>query len=214
MRVEKIAFPDMDRRYSYFGFCDYWSVVIYPSLEKDRGEMLFYSCWWKDGKCYALKTVSRNKASIMPDGKQIPDGASWFRAKYRAFRSMPFCRSMEAPVLIEADNVAVIRHETLAEFVELEPESQPVAKKPRPCVVYFVQGETIPLIKIGIAKNFGLRFSSLQTGSPDTLRILAVIPGSREKEIELHKRFSRLRVRGEWFRPEPELLNYIESIKE
>ena len=30
-------------------------------------------------------------------------------------------------------------------------------------------------------------------------------------EAELHQRFNALRIRGEWFRPEPELLSFIEE---
>ena len=41
------------------------------------------------------------------------------------------------------------------------------------------------------------------------LRILAIIKGDRQKESELHNRFSLDRVYGEWFKPTIELLQYI-----
>ena len=83
-------------------------------------------------------------------------------------------------------------------------------------VVYFVQsGDKHGPIKIGYADNGRSRVSALQTGNPDTLKVLAFIEStSPSMETELHARFAGLRLRGEWFRPEPELLDYIASLPE
>lgn len=80
--------------------------------------------------------------------------------------------------------------------------------------VYFVQAATLGLIKIGSAWSPMDRLYTLQTGSPDTLRLLAVIRCSgaaRGDEKAIHQKFAEYRSHGEWFRPAPELLAYIEA---
>jgi hypothetical protein len=76
---------------------------------------------------------------------------------------------------------------------------------------YFVQGETTRLIKIGRSVDPYARMKDLQKGSPDTLRMLAIL--DQDYEGELHLKFSQHRVRDEWFRPAPELLAFVESLK-
>lgn len=80
--------------------------------------------------------------------------------------------------------------------------------------VYFVQGEQLRLIKIGIARDLNNRLKGLQTGSPDKLTLLGVImPKTRtplQLEDQLHARFADDRSHGEWFRPSAALLAYID----
>lgn len=78
------------------------------------------------------------------------------------------------------------------------------------CWVYFIQSQG--LIKIRTTRNVGSRLSSLQTSSPQPLKLLCVIPGDRSKEKQLHDRFAELRESGEWFRLEGELRGYLESL--
>lgn len=80
--------------------------------------------------------------------------------------------------------------------------------------VYFVQAGDGGNIKIGVSGNPETRVAGLQTGSDEPLRILATIPGGRAVEKELHRRFAALRVKGEWFRPEQELLDLIRTSAE
>ncbi|MCP2025746.1 hypothetical protein L1276_000886 [Flavobacterium sp. HSC-32F16] len=54
-------------------------------------------------------------------------------------------------------------------------------------------------VKIGITKNVRQRIRSLKTGSESKLIIHAMEPGSRKKELELHKKFESDRRQGEWF---------------
>jgi hypothetical protein len=79
--------------------------------------------------------------------------------------------------------------------------------------VYFIrQGEKGP-IKIGFAADPQKRKQQLQTSSSDTLHTLLVLPGTFQTEAHYHARFATLRLRGEWFRPEPELLEFIEKTR-
>ena len=55
------------------------------------------------------------------------------------------------------------------------------------------------------------RVCSLQTGVSAELTVLAVLPGA-DREAELHQRFRHLNVRGEWFRPGPDLLAFVDQV--
>jgi hypothetical protein len=74
-------------------------------------------------------------------------------------------------------------------------------------VVYYIRIGDV--IKIGTTKNMKARMSQL---IPD--EILATEPGSGELENMRHKQFRHLRVRGERFRPEDDLLSHIRMILE
>ena len=65
-------------------------------------------------------------------------------------------------------------------------------------------------IKIGKASgNAENRVTSLQTGCPFPIEVLAVIPGGLEREARLHRVFSSLRAHGEWFHASPSLIRFI-----
>lgn len=78
---------------------------------------------------------------------------------------------------------------------------------------YFIQHEDGGPIKIGVSwkPDDRLRQININTHDP-RYRLLATLPGGRTTEVELHVRFRRIRVHGEWFLPEPELLDYIAGI--
>ena len=63
---------------------------------------------------------------------------------------------------------------------------------------YFLHNPVTGLIKIGRSQAVRERVKSLETGSGVLLDILAVI--DEDMEYELHRRFSHLRVQGEWFK--------------
>lgn len=75
--------------------------------------------------------------------------------------------------------------------------------------VYFIQAGEAGPIKIGWTKSVPARFSALQAGNAEPLRLLAVLPGRISYERALHSRFAGLLIRGEWFRPDKGLLAFI-----
>lgn len=79
--------------------------------------------------------------------------------------------------------------------------------------VYFIQEPGTGAIKIGKAKDAVDRLKSLQTGSSRPLQLLAVVPGYTQRERELHERFAKLRMSGEWFESGAELLVFIEGVR-
>lgn len=81
--------------------------------------------------------------------------------------------------------------------------------------VYFIRSEKTHAIKIGFtAGQADKRLKSLQTAHPYKLQLLATIPGNLEFEKSLHDRFSSHRLKGEWFRPHPDILAFIAVINE
>lgn len=102
----------------------------------------------------------------------------------------------------------------LAEREAKIPKPRPIDLIPDPITtVYFIQGGDH--IKIGITNGpVAKRLKALSTAHHQELVLLATQEDASGKlEIELHERFAHLRVRGEWFRAEPDLLAYIEAIK-
>lgn len=92
--------------------------------------------------------------------------------------------------------------------------SEDSEEPPAESSVYFIrQGDDGP-IKIGFtASNPEKRKQQLQTSIADTLHTLLVLPGTRATESHYHARFADLRLRGEWFRPDPVLLDFIQQAR-
>jgi len=67
-------------------------------------------------------------------------------------------------------------------------------------MIYFVATSDNAFVKIGHCKeSIDKRFTALQVGNHEELRIVALCFGTRDAEFELHQRFAASRVRGEWF---------------
>lgn len=81
--------------------------------------------------------------------------------------------------------------------------------------VYFVQcQDDNGYIKIGYTRDLARRLVDIQMGCPYEIVLLAEIRTSEPSlfEATLHERFGQLSVRGEWFRPAPDLLEMINSL--
>lgn len=74
--------------------------------------------------------------------------------------------------------------------------------------VYFIQCEDGP-IKIGRTRNLTRRLQRLQCASPFVLSLLGFSVGLDESVV--HEKFASLHIRGEWYRPAAELLDFIEK---
>jgi hypothetical protein len=81
--------------------------------------------------------------------------------------------------------------------------------------VYFMRLES-PLgeIKIGVSSDVEARRASLQSNNPYPIIILATRPGGVREEYAVQRKFLHLRLRGEWFKPDEELLEYIWNLPE
>lgn len=79
--------------------------------------------------------------------------------------------------------------------------------------IYFIQGLCGGAIKIGYSQEPIKRLNQLQTGYPDTLTILMMIPGNKDLEQQLHEEFYEYKLKGEWFKPDPYLINKMKEMK-
>lgn len=76
--------------------------------------------------------------------------------------------------------------------------------------VYFVECGWLGPIKIGYTANdVRERLSELQTSNPYDLTPLLLIDGDQSLERRLHHHFRASRMRGEWFRPSLDLLEFV-----
>jgi hypothetical protein len=82
--------------------------------------------------------------------------------------------------------------------------SAPVLKAGK---VYFIRCRHA--IKIGFSLMPDLRIVELQTGSPHDLKLLGWVAGNTDTERSLHDQFEEHKIRGEWFRAHPDLLDFI-----
>ena len=82
-------------------------------------------------------------------------------------------------------------------------------------MIYFIQQGATGPIKIGYTKKtIQYRMSTLQTGCPEKLQLLATAEGGRLEETAIHGLFAKHRMEGEWFKPAQEIFNYLFPVPE
>lgn len=80
--------------------------------------------------------------------------------------------------------------------------------------VYFIQWVQGGPIKIGKAKKVSSRVASHQVSSPYELKILAMVEAHNfELEQKILTHFDEHRMRGEWFEPHEDIINFIKLVK-
>lgn len=75
--------------------------------------------------------------------------------------------------------------------------------------LYAIQAGHSGPVKLGLAKVPAERLATLQVGNADQLRGLAAWRVDPVEERRVHEDFAHARIRGEWFRPVPELIDYV-----
>ena len=83
--------------------------------------------------------------------------------------------------------------------------------------IYFILNQDSNAIKIGRARDLAKRMKALQTSSPAKLKLVKSVQVEGIKEAQnleqlLHRQFSEIRLAGEWFKAEPNLLEYISQL--
>lgn len=88
-----------------------------------------------------------------------------------------------------------------------------VSNRTTPGFIYFIQGESGGLVKIGWATKPEVRMAHMQAHCPVTLRLLHFEPGNGKQERELHAKFAEFRKHGEWFEEAQAILDHIAARK-
>jgi hypothetical protein len=111
--------------------------------------------------------------------------------------------------------VAAFRQLTPAEQGPILREASKVlatARSERPGLfswVYAVQAGDGGPVKIGISDKPRDRLATLQQANHETLIPLAAWHTLKLEEKELHAEYAYAHIRGEWFQPVPELIDYV-----
>lgn len=79
-------------------------------------------------------------------------------------------------------------------------------------MIYFIQAGNGGPIKIGYTYSaLGQRISAIQTSCPFKIKLIGICTGDKFKENYLHRIFGHHNIRGEWFRPTREILDFIKT---
>lgn len=78
-------------------------------------------------------------------------------------------------------------------------------------MIYFIRGKESGNIKIGFSINPEKRKSNLQTAHYEELEFIGIMNGSLEDESKIKEFFSEFKIRGEWYRPVKEVLDYVKE---
>jgi Meiotically up-regulated gene 113 len=75
--------------------------------------------------------------------------------------------------------------------------------------VYVIEAVGTNRVKIGYSLNPEKRIKELSTGCPFELQLVGCVKGTIEREKQLHCRFTKYRVNGEWFELKGKLSQWI-----
>lgn len=75
--------------------------------------------------------------------------------------------------------------------------------------VYFIKMGRYGPIKIGKSTDVARRLQELGSKTDQSLTVLGVMEGYTEEEEALHQKFAKFRLKGELFKPVPEILLFI-----
>ncbi len=89
------------------------------------------------------------------------------------------------------------------------------AKTPKkePKWVYFARAGRGNRVKIGTTSSVTSRMKALSHPLVGKLRVIGVVPGGYEVEARMHQRFAEYRIKGEWFRLEDELAEFVAGLR-
>jgi hypothetical protein len=78
-------------------------------------------------------------------------------------------------------------------------------------MIYFIRGKESGNIKIGFSINPEKRKANLQTAHYEELEFIGIMNGSLEDEARIKKMFSDFNIRGEWYRPAKDVLDFAKQ---
>lgn len=101
-------------------------------------------------------------------------------------------------------------------LIRIDIDTIKILKDNEPNVVYFITDEGMRFCKIGYTRDIKLRIKQLQHANPMFLKVAHSIEVENESEAKklearMHKKFAGLRIQGEWFMVDGDLLFYLTS---
>jgi Meiotically Up-regulated Gene 113 (MUG113) protein len=80
-------------------------------------------------------------------------------------------------------------------------------------MVYFIQVKNGGPIKVGHATNPEKRFQAVQGCNHEELELITVVTGGCSLEHKIHQDLKKYNLRGEWFHPTKEVIDYMINLK-
>jgi len=80
-------------------------------------------------------------------------------------------------------------------------------------MIYFIRGKESGNIKIGFSMNPDKRKAHLQTAHYEELEFIGIMDGTLDDEAKIKERFLKFNIRGEWYSPVSDILNFVERYK-
>ncbi|MFX1453815.1 MAG: GIY-YIG nuclease family protein [Promethearchaeota archaeon] len=78
-------------------------------------------------------------------------------------------------------------------------------------IIYFAEAKALNLIKIIYAENIKKKLETLNHKSPTEIILIKAIKGDQSKEREIQEKFRDIRVKGDWFQYNEDLIDFIEK---
>lgn len=76
-------------------------------------------------------------------------------------------------------------------------------------MIYFIANSYSKSVKIGYSLSPKQRFSQLQIGNSYKLDLIGVMKGDREVERDIHNKFKKYHIRGEWYKLNDNIIKFI-----
>jgi hypothetical protein len=128
----------------------------------------------------------------------------YLRAHYRKYHS-----TEKFPIITNINTFDIIKK--TEDILKLQRPSDATWNWDREAFrIYFVlAGDPGRPIKIGISQNLTTRLNDFQLAMPDHLQVLLTYDANKNEEQELHIKFDKDWISGEWFRSSLEILDFI-----
>jgi hypothetical protein len=158
-------------------------------------------------------------------GERKQSGVYWIKyyRNGKPYRESTKSRSKATAKAILAQREAVIAAEKTHSLMSYLPFKPKIMRQPLESIehrdiegsgIYFIQQGDDGPVKIGYTeRSVKQRIYDLQTASPFPLRLVGLItPAKKSWEKQIHLKFYKDKMTGEWFEPSPGLVDYISGL--
>ncbi len=81
-----------------------------------------------------------------------------------------------------------------------------------PIRLYIMRATPSGNLKIGITRHVDKRLQHIRSANYEAIELIKSVPATPQRERAVHAAFAGHRIRGEWFRPTPEILEWVKRL--
>ncbi len=163
-----------------------------PKVSSDADKAIIWEEWFNKKH---RSNEAASKAATERIGRKIPAGLMW-----RIVKQMKIERGVKDDAVAGSGRTAGRRYDQGRDWDRHNSQ------------VYFIRVKGTEKVKIGYSVALNQRMGDLAVGHPDELELLATVSGGNDAEGRLHRRFAQYRIRGEWYRLEGKLAEYVKKL--